>query len=220
MRRRLVFWRALTVVLGIAVIAALSWRTSVLPKGERIARVDVTGVIYDDPHFNEQLAALAKNDKVKALILNINSPGGTVVGSETLFEAIRIVGDKKPVAAVLGEVAASGGYIAAIGADHIVARRNTITGSIGVIMQVPVVGGLLEKIGVEVDTVKSGALKGEPSGLRPLSDAARQAQMAMIDDAYDWFLGLVIERRKMDAAKARKLADGRYIRAEWPSTMA
>ena len=77
MRRRLVFWRALTVVLGIAVIAALSWRTSVLPKGERIARVDVTGVIYDDPHFNEQLAALAEDDNVKALILNINSPGAT-----------------------------------------------------------------------------------------------------------------------------------------------
>ncbi len=209
MRRRLVFWRGTTVALAIGIVVALSWRSNILPAGDRIARIDINGIILNNTDFNEHVAALAKDDNVKALIVHIDSPGGTVVGSETLYEAIREVGAGKPVAAVLGEVATSGGYITALAADHVVARRNSITGSIGVIMQVPVVGGLLDKIGIEVDEVKSGPLKGEPSGLRPLSGPARQAQMAMIDDAYAWFLDLVVERRKMDRERARKLADGR-----------
>jgi protease-4 len=109
----------------------------------------------------------------------------------------------------MGSLAASGGYVVSLGADHIVAGRNTITGSIGVILQTIEISGLLQKVGVQVNEIKSAPLKGEPSEFHPLTPEARKATDALVQDAYDWFVGLVAERRKLAPEAARVLGDGR-----------
>lgn len=174
-----------------------------------VAKIELYGVIYDDPRLIEAIDGVAEDDSAKALVLAIDSPGGTVTGSEAIYNALRRVAAEKPVVAVMGSLAASGGYVAALGADHIVAQRNTITGSIGVIMQVTEISGLLEKVGVSVSEIKSGPLKAEPSFVKPMSEDARKATESLVMDAYDWFLGLVTERRKLAPETARLLSDGR-----------
>ncbi|MEO1065719.1 MAG: signal peptide peptidase SppA, partial [Actinomycetota bacterium] len=144
----------------------------------------------------------------RALVLRIDSPGGTVVGSEALYLALRRVAEEKPVVAVMGEVAASGGYVAAIAAEHIVARQNTLTGSIGVILEYPEISGLLDDLGVEVVTIRSSDVKGGASPLRELSPAERAAQERIVADANAWFRELVAERRGFRAAAIEVVADG------------
>jgi len=208
-KRRLSLWRAAAIVLAVVAIAAVVARFDTITVGDRIARIDIEGIILDDPDFISDLRELADDPDIKAFILRIDSPGGSTVGSETLYEALRELAAVKPMTATLGTVAASGGYIAAIAADHIVARGNTITGSIGVIFQSPEISGLLEKIGVRFEEVKSSPLKADPSGYKPMSDEARAVEVALVEDSYDWFLKLVMERRDMEAAKARRVGDGR-----------
>ena len=155
------------------------------------------------------LERIADDSSAKAVILSIDSPGGTTTGAEALYEAVRALAEKKPVVAVLGTVAASGGYIAAISADHIVARGNTITGSIGVLFQWTRLEELLGNIGVEMKEVKSAPLKAEPSPFHKADPRAVKAMQDMVDSSYVWFLQLVSDRRGMDEAAARRVGDGR-----------
>ncbi|MDZ4382549.1 MAG: signal peptide peptidase SppA [Parvibaculum sp.] len=209
LKRRLFFWRAGAIAaLALALLILLAEGGFVLP-GAHIARVSIAGIIVDDRAQQDMLEKIAEDGNVKAVILSIDSPGGTTTGSEALFESVRKVSEKKPVVAVLGTLAASGGYIAAISSDHIVARGNTITGSIGVIFQWAQLEGLLDTIGIEMREVKSAALKAEPSPFHKASPEAIRVTQAMLDTSYEWFLRLVAERRNMDAAQARKLGDGR-----------
>ena len=155
------------------------------------------------------LKKIAENDSVEALILSIDSPGGSVVGSEILYESIRKVSEKKPVVAVMRNVAASGGYMAAIAADHLVARGNTITGSVGVIAQMPNAHQLLDRLGVSMLEVKSGPLKAQPSPFQPLEENVVDAKQAMVAESFDWFLNLVTERRSLsDSAVEQIIAGG------------
>lgn len=213
LRRRASFWRLLSLVaIVVAVFAiALSSQDNGLAFSARdhIARISIEGIITDDREKIKLLNGAAKSDKVKAVVIWINSPGGTTTGSETLFEAIREISAVKPVVTVLGTVAASGGYIAAVAGDHIVARGNTITGSIGVIFQWAEVAVLLEKIGVKMEEIKSSPLKGAPSPFVPISDEARRVTREMVTDSYEWFVDLVASRRPFDITRARQLADGR-----------
>jgi protease IV len=172
-------------------------------------RLAVTGVISEDPARSAALKKVLKDGRVKALIVDINSPGGTVVGSEELFRELRAVAAKKPVVAVMGTLAASGGYMTALGADHIIAREGTITGSIGVIMQSADVTGLLKKLGIEPEAIKSAPLKAVPSPFEPLTPEGRAVTQAVVMDMYDMFVGMVADRRGLDPAEAKKLADGR-----------
>ena len=137
--RRLSRWRlaalALVILLVLVVAGFVARNSFGAFGGEQIARVQITGLITGDRKTLDLINRIEKNDNIRALILSIDSPGGTTAGSEELFNAVRKVAAKKPVVADLGTLAASGGYIAAISADHIVARRNTLTGSIGVIFQ-------------------------------------------------------------------------------------
>ena len=210
LRRRLFWWRlgalALVVVLIVSALASRSGE-----QRDHIARVDVMGVILDDRARDELLRGVAENDSVKALIVRINSPGGTTVGGEAIFESLRKVSEKKPVVAVLGEVAASGGYIAALAADRIIARGNTITASIGVIFTAPNFSGALERIGVEVVEVKSGRQKAEPSPYKPVDPAVLEADRVLIDDSFDWFLGLVRDRRDLTNSQLSEVRDGRIL---------
>src|ERR1700754_2601744 len=158
LRRQISVWRTLAVIALVGVIAAGIGRAHVF--GERhIARLSVTGVITDDPDRTRTIREAAEDANVKAMIVRIDSPGGTVVGGESLFKQLRELAGKKPVVAVMGELAASGGYMTALAADQIFAREGTITGSIGVIMQTMDVTGLLEKVGVKTEALKSGPYK-------------------------------------------------------------
>ncbi|MDO8423873.1 MAG: signal peptide peptidase SppA [Parvibaculum sp.] len=209
LKRRLTLWRYAAVgALGVALLA-LSFQNTTTFHSAQIARVEITGIITEDRALHELFADLQEDKAVKAVILAINSPGGTTTGSEALYSSVRELAADKPVVAVLGTVAASGGYIAALSADHVVARGNTLTGSIGVLFQWTQLSGLMEKLGLESQSVKSAPLKAEPNPFSTPSPEALAATRDLVASSYDWFLGLVVERRKLDPKVARKLGDGR-----------
>ncbi|HAK63043.1 MAG: signal peptide peptidase SppA [Pseudomonadota bacterium] len=211
LRRRLSLWRiaAIVVALGAVALMIVSTADVKVPGARHIARLEVSGVIIDDEARDSAVLDLAEDKNAKALIVAIDSPGGTTSGSEGLYLALREVAKKKPVIAVMGSVAASGGYITAISADRIFARGNTITGSIGVLFQNTEISKLLDKVGVDVELVARGPLKGKPSPFEPLDDQGRKVLNTLIEDSYRWFVDLVAERRNLTREKALELADGR-----------
>ncbi len=206
-RRRLAFWRILAIVAIVAAVIGFLPRGSTL--GQHVARVDIDGIILDDADRERALLAIADDDRAQALIVHVNSPGGTVVASESIYLALRKVAAKKPVVTVMDEYAASGGYVTALAGEHIIARGNTLTGSIGVVMEAPNIAGLLDKIGVEVMRVKSAPLKAEPSLTTPPSPEALRVQEELIADTFGWFRGLVAERRNLEGAALERVTDGR-----------
>jgi protease-4 len=207
--RRSAFWRGFFVAAVLAVlIGAWIGSSAIEPVTRHIARFEVAGIITDDPERDRMLEELAESEQVKAVVLRINSPGGTTAGSEALFASLRRVAEKKPLVAELGEVAASGGYVAAIAADHIVGRGNTLTGSIGVIMEYPDLTPVMQRLGIELETVRSSELKAEPSPFRPTNPAARARDEALVAESYRWFRGLVAERRGLSGAALDAAANG------------
>lgn len=217
--RALTFWRIVAIValVGAVGLAFGSGGKDMAGQGlssfagPYIARIDVTGIIVDDPYRDDRLLDIRDDDHAKALVVRINSPGGTVVGGESLFRFLRLVAEKKPVVAVMGEMAASAGYMTAIAADHIIARAGSITGSIGVIMQTANVTGLLEKIGIQPETIKSAELKATPNPLEPTTEKQRDAARVIIMDMFDMFKDMVAERRGFDAKTINELSDGRIF---------
>lgn len=213
LKRKLTLWRIAAVVLLIgAATAFIGWAGGLgdfARYDDHIARVRIDGFISGDQPTLDLFAKIAKSDKVKGVIIRIDSPGGSTAGSEALYEAIRDIAKDKPVAAVMDTVAASGGYITAIAADRIVARGNTITGSIGVIFQWAEISKLMETLGVRMEEIKSGELKAEPNPFKPLTPKAREVSAIMVQDSFAWFTGLVAERRKLPLERVRVLADGR-----------
>lgn len=210
-RRRLAFWRILAIVAVVAAIIALIPYAGGAGHGDHIARLRVDGMILDDLRRDEMLGKIAEDQRVKAVILHINSPGGTVAASEALYENLRRIGESRPIVAVMSEAAASGGYVAALSADHIIARGNTLTGSIGVIAEIPNLEGLMEMLGVGVTRVKSAPLKAEPSFTETPSEAALEAERVLIADSFAWFKQLVADRRGFDVATLEAVADGRVF---------
>ncbi len=209
--RRSGFWRGIgfmLLLLGGLIWLVLSKSESAFPTGEHIARITINGIITQDRHREEVLAKIAADDDVKALIVLINSPGGTVVGSEILYESLRAVAAEKPVVAQMAGVAASGGYIAALGADYIVARSNTVTGSIGVIMEYPDMSGFLEQVGVQMQVIRSSEIKGGVSPFRTASTDEVAAQEAMIEETFQWFKDLVAERRNLNGTALDDVTTG------------
>jgi protease IV len=209
LKRRLLFWRSFAVL---AVLAALlvAMRGEGLQFGRaHLARLTVSGIITDDRKLVEAVTKLADNDSVKALIVTIDSPGGSVAGGEGLHDAISHVAEKKPVVAVMGGTAASAGYMVAVPAARIFAREGTLTGSIGVLLETGEASGLLKTLGIEAEAITSGPLKDQPSLIRPLTPEGRDVLHGLVMDMYDQFVGMVASGRHMDAAKVRELADGR-----------
>lgn len=205
--RRSAFWRGFLIAAVVA--GAIAIFAGARPElSDEIARFSISGIISDDEKRDELLQRIAEDDRVKALVVRINSPGGTTAGSEALYASLRAVAAEKPVVATMAEVAASGGYITAIAADHIVSRGNTLTGSIGVIMEYPDLTGVMAKLGVGLETVRSSELKAEPSPFRPTTPAARAVEEALIAEGYDWFRGLVGERRGLEGAALDRVANG------------
>jgi protease-4 len=216
MRRKLTFWRVVAVFVAVVAVVGggvfwVSGRAGLIDQpGGSIARVQIQGLIRANQQRVEALNRLAESS-ARAVIVHINSPGGTVAGSEQLHDSLIRLKGKKPLVVVIDGLAASGGYIAAMAADHIVAQQSSLVGSIGVIFQYPNVTELLKTIGVKVEEVKSSPLKGAPSGYEPTSPEARAAIEAIVMDSYDWFKSMVRDRRKLDQASLDKVADGRVF---------
>lgn len=217
MRRRLGWWRTATLgalaLAGLGFAAKLGGTDSVDKQTPHIARLSIQGLITGDKDTIELIQKIGESENAKALLLNLDSPGGTTTGSEKLYEELRRLAEKKPIVAVVGNLAASGAYIAALATDKIVARKTSLVGSIGVLFQFPNFYKLLENVGVKVEEVKSSPLKAAPNGLEPTSEAAKAAIASLVADSYDWFKGLVKERRKLDDAELAKVADGRVFTA-------
>jgi len=210
LRRSLRLWRVLAVLLAVAAIGAIIWAQSDGRMYQHhVARIKVEGLITGDQPTLDLLKKVEETDSVRAVILRIDSPGGTTAGSEAVYEAVRRISAKKPVVAVMDTVAASGGYITALAADRIVARGSTITGSIGVIFSFPEVSRLLDTLGIRMEELKSGDMKAEPSPYKPVSEKARAVSMEMVRDGYAWFTGLVAERRNLPMPRVQELSDGR-----------
>ncbi len=214
-RRKLTFWRVVAALLAIVAVVIIG--TIATPGGRgaftgtrSIARVTIEGLIRSDQERVEALERLA-NSKAAAVIVHINSPGGTTAGSEQLYDALVQLKAKKPLVVVVEGLAASGGYITAIAADHIIAQQTSLVGSIGVLFQFPNFTDLLKTVGVKVEEVKSSPLKAAPNGFEPTSPEARAALDLLVKDSYAWFRGLVKERRGMDDALLDKVADGRVF---------
>jgi protease-4 len=214
LRRSLVVWRSLAVagiLLALFAIGAAGDRLTEAVGGKQIARVAVEGTILESRDQLELLRRIGEADHVKALLVFVNSPGGTTTGGEALFNALREVAKKKPVVAQFGTVAASAGYIVGLGADYIVSRANTITGSVGVLIQWPEVSQLLNNWGVKVNEVKSGSLKAVPSPFEPMDKRGEEVTQSMIDESYRWFLSLVETRRNVKSTNIPGLTDGRVF---------
>lgn len=216
LKRKIGFWRVLAfLAVAAALIVGLVEQSEIKSWFQRssphIARVSISGFIRPDRKFDEMLERIGKSQSVKGVIVTINSPGGATSGGEALYEGLRKLAAKKPVVAHVDSLAASAGYMAALGTDRIVTRRSAITGSIGVLAQWADVSELLGRVGVKVEEVKSAPLKAEPTPFKPTSPEAKAAIDRMIQDSYAWFVGLVAERRGLSAEEVRVVADGRVF---------
>ncbi|MBC2884222.1 signal peptide peptidase SppA [Ochrobactrum sp. CM-21-5] len=210
LRRKLTVWRIAFLLLVAALIAAFASYTM---RGANfsqphIAKVRIEGTIFENEELLKRLDKITKDDAVKGVILILDSPGGTTVGGEAIYEAVRKLAEKKPVVTQVGTLAASAGYMIASASDHIVARQTSIVGSIGVLFQYPDLSKLLDTIGVKVETIKSSPLKAEPNYFSPASEEAKGMIRSMILDSYDWFVGIVEKRRSFTHEQALALANG------------
>ena len=184
-----------------------------LSGGDRIAVIRVEGVILDSQQTVGELKRFGESQSVKAIVLRIDSPGGGVVPSQEIYDAVKRVRNKnnKAVIASMGTVAASGGYYIAAATDRIIANPGTLTGSIGVIMELANLEGLLKKIGVESVVVKSGAHKDLGSPFRKMNEGDRQILQSVMDDVHNQFIEAVAEGRSLEIKDVQSLADGRIF---------
>lgn len=215
LRRKLTFWRVLAfcaaAVLIIGLGLAFGGRNLLRTQTPHVARFVVSGLITGDQQSIDAIRRIKDAKTASAAIISINSPGGTTTGSERLYLELRELAKAKPTVAVVTGMAASGGYIAAMGTERIFVPETGIVGSIGVIMQYPDFTRALEKVGVKVEAVRSTPLKAQPSGLEPTPPEAREALNATVQDTYAWFKDLVRQRRALSEAELNKVSDGRVF---------
>lgn len=212
-RRKMGFWRivaiaAVAVLLVWALVDVLAGEDGTGRGGDHIAHVTISGAITGDTELLERLDTIAESERVKGVIITMNSPGGTTAGGEALYDAIKRVSDRKPVVTQVDTLAASAGYMIAAASDHIIARSTSIVGSIGVIFQYPKIDGLLETVGVEMRAIKSSPLKAEPSFFGETPPGAEEMIRTMLLDSFVWFKDLVAAERGFSEAQINTLADG------------
>ncbi len=210
LKRRLIFWRVFA-ALAVMALLAVGIGKFVTRSDRHIARLSINGFIAEDRERGDAIDKLVVEDDVAAVIVRINSPGGTTTGSEQIYYGLRRVAAQKPVVAVIGTIGTSGGYIVAIGADHIIARDTSLTGSIGVLFQTAEFTGLMNKLGIKPLTFKSTPLKGQPSPVEPLTNEAQKALAELLADSFDWFSSLVQQRRELGETALKAATDGRVF---------
>src|SRR5689334_7671709 len=215
-RRKLTFWRVSALAIALLAIAGAVW---LLMPGNRfstpgayIARIKVQGLIRGNQDRVEALGRLGRS-AARAVIVHIDSPGGTTAGSEQLFDALRELQSKKPMVVVVDDLAASGAYIAALSAEHIVAQETSLVGSIGVLFQYPNFTDVLKTIGIKVEEVKSSPLKAAPNGFEPTSPEARAAIEAIVVDSYACSKGRWKTGGKRTAGRPAKWSEARVSTA-------
>lgn len=217
LRRRLMRWRILALA-AVAVVVTFFAADQFYTDGPYIARVEVNDIIVQDRARSSLLRDLAHDPLVEAVILELNSPGGTTYGGEQLFKDLQVIQNEKPVVTVMGTLATSAAYMAAMGTDYIVAGETTLTGSVGVIMQTAEITGLLEKIGIEPTVIKSGDQKAVPNPFEPLTEAGRDQTLDTITETFDWFIGLVQDNRNLSADVVAAISDGRVVTGRYAVT--
>jgi protease-4 len=215
LRRRVTRWRVIAAVIAILAIGGGAFAIygrgkASFATGSFIARITISGIIRGDTDRVEALERLGRSS-AKAVIVHVDSPGGTTAGAEQLYTALRGVAARKPLVVVVDGMAASGGYIAAMSSDHIIAQQTSLVGSVGVLFQFPNVSELLKTIGVKVEEIKSSPLKAAPNGFEPTSPEARAAIEGIVRDSFDWFKGMVRDRRKLDGEALDQVTDGRVF---------
>jgi protease IV len=204
-------------IIGLVLIVAGSWNPfdnvedGVSFSGNRVGLIDILGPIYDARQWVNEIDDFRENDRIKAIVIRLDSPGGAVAASQELYEAVKRAAAEKPVVASMGNVAASGAYYTALGADSIVANPGTTTGSIGVIMEILLMEELFEKLGLDAEVVKSGVFKDAGNPTRQMTTPERQYFQSYIDDAYAEFVNVVEQERTLDREKVLEVADGRVF---------
>ena len=180
-------------------------------KKPHIAKVTIDNIITQDSFRYEKLEELSQNKNTKAVIFFINSPGGTVVGGETLYKSIKNIAQQKPVISVMGEVATSAAYMASLGSNYIFAQEGTITGSVGVLVLSSEFTELAKKIGISTEVIKSGDLKASPSPLEKMTPKAREQMEKIVQEISKNFINLVKKERKLNNNKTQLISDGRIF---------
>ncbi len=216
LKKQISFWRIFTfVVIGILLISALGGLGGIKKinsiSSPYIARISLDGVIYRDKDREEILAELKEDKNVKAIILNVNSPGGTAVGGETIYQILKDINKTKPIATVMGSMATSAGYMITLGTEQVFAHNGTITGSIGVIMQIPNFSEAADKLGIRFDHIKTSPLKGSPSPFEEKNEAAYKVIEDMMQDFYGYFKQLVKTERKLNEEDFKYVIDGKVL---------
>ena len=206
-----------TVLITVAFFLLILWTTRgaitgpSIYHGDKVGVVDIKGLITEPEATIKVLRDFRYNQKIKAVVIRINSPGGAVGASQELYEEILRLDQEKPVVASLATVAASGGYYASLGARHIVANPGTVTASIGVIMKVPNIEGLLEKLGIKTTVVKSGTFKDLGSITRDMTEDERALLQGVMQDIQKQFVTAVAKSRKLPEEQVSAIADGRIM---------
>ena len=180
-------------------------------KNPHIAKITIDNIITQNSFRYEKLQELSQNKNTKAVIAFINSPGGTVVGGETLYKSIKNISQQKPIVSVMGEVATSAAYMASLGSNHIFAQEGTITGSVGVLILSSEITELAKKIGVSTEIIKSGDLKASPSPLEKMTPKAREQMEKIVKEISKNFIDLVKKERNLDNKKTQLISDGRIF---------
>ncbi len=210
-------WRIAALVVGVLAVILVTEDFSGIKPGissEYIARFTLDKLILDNPKRSKLLREIADDDSVKALILRVDTPGGSTVASEEIYLDLLRVAEQKPVVCVMRSFATSGGYMAAMGADYILAREGTITGSIGVIMQTVEISELAKNLGINPITVRSGELKGAPTPFEKFTPKHEKLIKSIINDFNEYFLSLVQNRRKLTDEQMEMIKDGRVLSAK------
>ncbi len=211
MKKILIFLLISIVLIALLSLVLTLLRNGRVSIGEKVAVIRVEGAILDSRYVIKELKKYSRDSSVKAVVIRVDSPGGGVAASQEIFDEIIKIKEKKKVVVSMGSVAASGGYYISSPADIIVANAGTLTGSIGVIMELPNFEGLMEKIGVKSQIIKSGKHKDITSAFRSMTGEEKQILQALLDDVHDQFIQAVAESRDMDYKEIKKLADGRIF---------
>ncbi len=213
LKKHLASWRAVALIAVFGSAALLTGHMG--PHGKAalgkdyIAQINIEDVMTDDVKRDQMMKDIRDDARAKALIVQFDSPGGTTVGGEMVYLQLKEIAKKKPVVGVMRTLCASACFMASLGTDYVVAREGTLTGSIGVLLQSVEISGLAEKLGVKPVTIKSGPMKDVPDLAEPMTPDQRAIVTEVVMDAYDHFVRLISENRKMDEEMVRKLADGR-----------
>ncbi len=213
MKKLCVIISALVLIL-IVISLALTLFQKNIPLKDKVALIRIEGPILDSKNAVDEIKEYAKDSSIKAIILRVDSPGGAVAPSQEIYSEVKKAAARKAVVVSMGAIAASGGYYISCPATRIVANAGTLTGSIGVIMEIPNIEGLMTKIGVKTEVIKSGKNKDIGSAFRAMKPEERELLQGVMDNVHEQFIRAVAEGRKLKVDAVREIADGRIFTGE------